>query len=285
MTTITKTKPTYDRIVFWRAKGCFKSAYAILDILEDPNKPLTLKGTNKPLFIRTLEGSKYVPKKSDYLINWGNGGFNTFKELLQPKTEEPKLINNPVFVDIAANKIKTFKALDKAKVESLSWTTNKAQAEKWQKEHNATIVVRKTIDGCCGEGIEIIEPQNKLPDAPLYTVYQKKTDEFRVHVFKNKVIDIVQKKLKKGIKSNGKIRNVDDGWLFSHKVTHIPQDLEQLGINAVKACGLDFGAVDIIWNKHYNKCYVLEVNTAPGLELTPTINAYAKAFLKDINND
>lgn len=46
---------------------------------------------------------------------------------------------------------------------------------------------------------------------------------------------------------------------------------------AVKACGLDFGAVDIIWNNHYQKAYVLEINTAPGLEGS-SVDNYRKAF-------
>jgi hypothetical protein len=271
----------YKRIIFWRAAGCFKSACAILDVLEDPDKPLTLKGTNKPLFIRALENSKYGPNKDDYLINWGNGGYATFPELKDVK--EVAIINNPSRVNIATNKIKTFEALDKSKVRTLKWTTSKSQAEAWSKE-DKTVIARKTIDGCCGEGIIIIEAGQPVPTAPLYTVYKKKTSEFRVHVFKGTVIDVVQKKLKKGKKSDGKIRNVDDGWVFCHENIEEPNDLRQLGIDAIDACGLDFGAVDIIWNKHYNKCYVLEVNTAPGLELTPTIKAYARAFLKDINN-
>lgn len=270
-----------NRIIFWRAKGCFKSACAILDMLEDPDKPLTLKGTDKPLFIRSLEGSKYVPNKDDYIINWGNGGYATFPELKDIKSIS--IINSPSKVNIATNKIKTFEALDKSKVRTLKWTTSKTQAEAWSKE-GKTIVARKTIDGCCGEGIEVIEIGGVIPTAPLYTVYRKKTHEYRVHVFKGTVIDIVQKKLKFGAKPNGIIRNVDDGWIFSHKLVYTPYDLKELGISAVKACGLDFGAVDIIWNKFYDKCYVLEVNTAPGLELTPTIKAYAEAFLKDINN-
>ena len=31
-------------------------------------------------------------------------------------------------------------------------------------------------------------------------------------------------------------------------------------------CGLDFGAVDVLWNERQQKAYVCEVNTAPGLE-------------------
>ena len=47
------------------------------------------------------------------------------------------------------------------------------------------------------------------------------------------------------------------------------------------AVGLKIGAVDIIWNELENKCYVLEINTAPGLEGT-TLVKYTEAILKEI---
>jgi D-alanine-D-alanine ligase-like ATP-grasp enzyme len=47
---------------------------------------------------------------------------------------------------------------------------------------------------------------------------------------------------------------------------------------AVNALGLDFGAVDIIYNGHEDKYYVLEVNTAPGME-GETMFSYVCSFL------
>jgi D-alanine-D-alanine ligase-like ATP-grasp enzyme len=45
--------------------------------------------------------------------------------------------------------------------------------------------------------------------------------------------------------------------------------------------GLDFGAVDVIWNAQKEKPYVLEINTAPGLE-GQTIADYAAFFSGDL---
>ena len=54
-----------------------------------------------------------------------------------------------------------------------------------------------------------------------------------------------------------------------------------MGIDAVSALGLDFGAVDIIEDAD-GKLYVLEVNTAPGLEgQTLTLMAEALKELID----
>jgi D-alanine-D-alanine ligase-like ATP-grasp enzyme len=42
---------------------------------------------------------------------------------------------------------------------------------------------------------------------------------------------------------------------------------------------LDFGAVDVIYNRAQDKAYVLEVNTAPGLEGS-TLDNYVEAIQK-----
>jgi len=267
------------RIIFWRAEGCYKSALAILEAMEH-------KVGQREIFIRKLHNSKVKPHKDDYIINWGNGGYNSWEDLEGTFKQDVHISNNPKSVHIGCNKIKTFKALDDYGVQTLKWTTNKARAQEWSDTEH-TIIVRHTVSGCCGEGIEIIEPSGVVPDAPLYTLYQKKRHEYRVHVFKDQVIDVVQKKKKKGSDSptGGKIRNVDDGWAFCHNNLQINNldALNKIGIDAVKACGLDFGAVDVIWNESQDKYYVVEVNTAPGLE-TSTIQCYADAFLKDIEN-
>ena len=48
---------------------------------------------------------------------------------------------------------------------------------------------------------------------------------------------------------------------------------------AIKVLGLDFGAVDIIYNKQEDKWYVLEVNTAPGIYGT-TLDKYVNAIMR-----
>ena len=46
---------------------------------------------------------------------------------------------------------------------------------------------------------------------------------------------------------------------------------------AMVASGLDFGAVDVIWNSRRLEAYVLEINSAPGLQ-GQTVENYAAAF-------
>lgn len=75
--------------------------------------------------------------------------------------------------------------------------------------------------------------------------------EYRVHIFLGKSIRISEK----DFDDNGKYTTAKP----QHKVKHVRAAAKE----AVKALGLDFGAVDIMANDE--ECWVLEVNTAPGL--------------------
>jgi D-alanine-D-alanine ligase-like ATP-grasp enzyme len=53
--------------------------------------------------------------------------------------------------------------------------------------------------------------------------------------------------------------------------------VEVQALLAIEACGLDFGAVDIIFNERKQTAFVLEVNTAPGLT-GQTVAGYVERF-------
>lgn len=97
--------------------------------------------------------------------------------------------------------------------------------------------------------------------------------EFRVHVVNSKSIK-VSEKIGGGNYSNGaKFQYPHD---FDHKIT-----LRNTAKDAVKALGLDFGAVDIMWSD--DKPYVSEVNSAPCLtdENSDTLQRYVNAFKEE----
>jgi hypothetical protein len=105
--------------------------------------------------------------------------------------------------------------------------------------------------------------------------------EYRVHVFRNKVIQACIKYKEAGNdgagEENDMIRNLEHGWKFS-ELDACNHNLRDLAIASVKALGLDFGAVDIIKGID-GKYYVLEVNTAPGLD-NKRLAAYTECFKK-----
>lgn len=215
---------------------------------------------------RTGKGLKY----NDFFVNWGSS-----KPIMIDK-ECKNLWNYPVQVGIAANKLECFKKLEAADVQTVEWIDDKTTAQQWlDKEY--TVVVRTVLTGHSGNGIIIVEKGEQLPDAPLYTKYIFKDKEYRVHVVGDKVID-TQRKIKdpnQEVKT-WKVRSHANGFIYARNGITPDAARDELAVAAVKAVGLDFGAVDIIQNKK-GTYYVLEINTAPGLE-GQTVELYAQAF-------
>ena len=181
---------------------------------------------------------------------------------------------------IASDKIKTLECFKLNEVSHPEWTLNYDDAINWVTAGHV-VFCRTLTRAHSGRGIVIARSAQELVHAPLYTKYIKKKKEFRVHVFRNQVIDLQEKRHSTNSPdSDFLIRNHANGFVFCRDDIIEPTDLRTTALSAVAALGLDFGAVDIIYNAHYDKCYALEVNTAPGLEGT-TLESYSKAIIKE----
>lgn len=217
---------------------------------------------------RAFPDRRFLSRSNDIIINWGNSrlpnwGFN-------------QMINPPQSVARAANKLVALRTLDSAGVNTPTYTTDREQAAEY-----ARCVVRHKLNGHSGDGIEIIEHGNPIPAAPLYVEFLPKSVEYRVHIFRGKVIDYT-KKVKR---VNGEVKSRVDGdfvrshelgWELIREVTP-RESVIKLANDAVAALGLYFGAVDIIRSNRVN--YVLEVNTACGLSEIG-IEAYKCAIME-----
>ena len=133
-----------------------------------------------------------------------------------------------------------------------------------------------------GRGIVVANNRAELVNAPLYTKYVKKKDEYRIHVLRRPggmpvAISIQRKAKRNGVDADFKIRNLANGFVFVRDGVKAPDDVRIQAAAAIEASGLAFGAVDVIWNEHQGRAYVLEINTAPGLE-GQTVEDYAEAF-------
>lgn len=145
------------------------------------------------------------------------------------------------------------------------------------------IVARSLTNASEGRGITIFNKGDNPPPAPLYTEYIPKKKEFRVHVWDNEVIDVAEKRKRAGYSQerDTQIRNTANGYVFCRTGVVEPGGIRELATSAVSAIGRTYGAVDIIWNEKRDKCYVLEVNSRPGMEGT-TVEKYAEAILKGV---
>lgn len=191
------------------------------------------------------------------------------------------LVLNPIErVRSASCKLATFRAFSDGDtgVPHPDWTVDRAVAEGWIGE-GGSVVCRTILRGHSGAGISVATTPAELVDAPLYVRYLKKKKEFRVHVLKETIIDVQEKRRRRDYpdEPNFLVRNHHTGWVYCRDEIIEPEGLRQAAQAAVQKLGLDFGAVDIIWNEYQNKCYVLEVNTAPGLEGT-TLENYGTCF-------
>lgn len=209
------------------------------------------------------------PRKHDIILVWGSSQVPGF-------ASTGGHINTPDRVAIAGNKLKTFQLLQEAGVSIPRFTSNIEEARVLAAK--GKVLCRRLLSASGGKGITLASSPEELVDAPLYVKYQPKQAEFRVHVFKNQVIDTQEKRKRTdATEFNQYIRNHANGWNFCREGIEPNQDRNNLAIQAVQALQLDFGAVDIIYNRKSNTFYVLEVNTAPGLEGT-TIQKYADAL-------
>lgn len=227
------------------------------------------------------EGSRYRPRAADIIINWGSSADLSH---LQPAS----IINDPISVEVASNKLAFFKQLKAYDICNYP--------EFWENKNDIPedaypVVCRTILNGHSGRGIVIADTPDELVDAPLYTRYVKKKDEYRVHVGRQydeneggniHVISLQRKAIRAGQEPdhiNHRIRNLDNGYVFVRNDINPPQAVINQALGALESSGLDFGAVDVIWNDHHQKAYVLEINTAPGLE-GQTVEDY-KAFFEE----
>lgn len=213
------------------------------------------------------------------------------------------IINHPYAVGRSVDKLQTLLSLFYANVPHIEFTGNQFIAQEWLNA-GSLVTVRHTLTGHSGKGIEIVFPAPaddppQLPHAPLYTKYFYKTHEFRVHVYRGQVIDIVQKKKmgeKKlqqyGITPDGFVCNYHKGWVFAHNdlMCNTPyggrEDIEKISIAATYALGLTWAGVDLLArydaNGRYVDAVVCKLNSAPGIRGAITFQRHIEAFKQTV---
>lgn len=225
------------------------------------------------------ENSRFKGGPRKIVINWGSSQ-------LPEEVLKCKVLNSPQSIAICSNKLEFFRAIGD-RVPVPDWTENHNQAMEWVAEGH-TVCARTVLQGHSAEGLVLMDRNN--PDdfvtARLYTKYIPKTDEYRVHIVKDRVVDVQRKALRNGWAEqhgtvNWKVRNLANGFVYMRNGINPPQSVLDVSVRAVSTIGLDFGAVDVIFNEKRNQPYVLEINTAPGIEGT-TVENYVEAF-KGIN--
>lgn len=223
-------------------------------------------------------------RKNSLIVNWGNSQFDY-------PMGGYTVVNTPGEVHAMSNKIKFFENTEKSK-DVLEWTRNKDTAAAW----NSVVFVRTKIEASGGKGIIVWNPEDRscdLPSAPLYTRYVPKTHEYRLHMARSLrgegfTIMLAQRKVfvktpARPVPTDWKVRSHDNGFIFQSQ-----PDLERLPRAVVTAAGrvmgehfprLHFCALDVMYHDKRDQAWVIEGNTAPGLE-NGTVDVYAKYFFE-----
>ncbi len=231
----------------------YKNGCAGLRLVKEHSQALGINVVEKKVV-----GSKLKFKQGDVCINWGvsTGG-----------------------------KLRQLTALQQAEVPCLEFVDNIEDAKDWIRD-GFKVVCRTILNGHGGAGIVVAETEDQLVLAPLYTKYQKKKREFRVHCFdmgfgKDVMYMVSEKKMmareRRPEQFNALIRNHDNGWVFArNNLDPVPDDIYSVAHRAIISLGIQFGAVDIGWHRDTG-CFVFEVNTAPGAD-NETAEFYANIF-------
>lgn len=164
------------------------------------------------------------------------------------------------------------------------FTESKVLAGDWLKASLVdSVVCRTLLRAKSGNGIVIADTADQLVDAPVYVAYQKKTNEYRVNLFKGEVVCVREKRLKKGYEKpegrDGRVRSHDNGYVFCEPLDALPEEAIDMAKAAAKITGSDIVGVDIAFHKPTNYWFMLEVNSAPGME-GKTITQYADEIVK-----
>lgn len=220
-------------------------------------------------------GSKFAKALQDAVRK------RTNKKILRVRQPRPGR-NNFIVTPNVLDKIRQLEAFARNGVHCPPFATTIEGAKQFTSK---TIFARTLINSTNGRGIlEFGRDDVQYPIAPLYTAYIPKKKEYRLHVFGNEVIDIQEKRKKRGFENDRdtRVRNLHNGYVYCRDGIYDQTGVKELAVSAVRACGYSYGAVDIIYNEKLDKCFVLEVNSRPGLMGT-TLDKYTDALIRMFN--
>jgi glutathione synthase/RimK-type ligase-like ATP-grasp enzyme len=229
-----------------------------------------------PLKIRLV--SNKLGSKSLKLLAEGLStklGYKVFRS----KKPHPKREN--ITYGDCKNKIEQYQFFKAQSISALTFTTNYSEAQAWfSQEPKAVVFARHLTRASEGKGIVVVEEAGALPKAPVYTLYKKKKREFRVHIFKDNVVQVLEKRKRKGFEGtvDTKIRNTANGYVFCSQDVVEPPGIRELALKASKVTNSMFKGVDIGFNEKLNELFVIEVNSAPGIQGS-NVTKYVEAMV------
>lgn len=223
------------------------------------------KGHSSRILAKAL-GVRRNVRSADVAIRYGkvNGEF-------------PKEINSAAAIKLSSNKFRSLQVMKAAEIPVPFF----AQRPEGMIAHRNKIIFGRDFYHSKGTDIVVYQPNDELGVHEYYIQYLKPRAEYRYHVAFGKVILCTKKILTEGEVDDTLIRNHQNGKWKQVVCVETPR-FSKVCVKAVKAHGLDFGAVDFL--NVNREAVVLEVNTAPGLRVENRLEAYVKAIKKRLTS-
>jgi len=231
----------------------------------------------KPSLLTTKSGLKSASLKAIAC------GLSTHFQRKVWRTTKPSLKRKQFKYGQSVDKLTQYQWFQANEIPALEFSTSVAEVTAWVCDGH-TAFGRKYLNASCGKGIVVIEKDEdggyEIPGCPVYTKYKKKKREFRVHVFKDQVVAVTEKKRRKEFNGtrDTKIRNLANGYVFVQQVENEPEGLRELALRAAQVSSSDFRGVDVGYNQLKDELFVIEVNSAPGIQGT-NLTKYMEAII------
>lgn len=158
-----------------------------------------------------------------------------------------KFVNKPSSVAKCIDKLSTFYKLMKMGLPIVPFTEHVVEVPK----HWKTVVCRKVVDGHQSKGLSYVQQGDALPVAQLYTDFYEHKHEFRIIVFKNKVVGRYLK-----------VENKKGEWIFEHLQPTGFKAMDASCELASKMLDIDFVGFDVLANTQTD-FRILEANSGP----------------------
>lgn len=209
-------------------------------------------------YINPYKKDKYDFTEYKSVINYG------FSGLFKAKS----VINHPNSIQRVVDKTFTFKCLD-GLCRIPKWTVDPDVASMWVLDGHI-VVCRAQKSANNSKGIVFATTQEELVPSKFYTLYIDHKAEYRVNVFKGKVISVLEK------------TNNGDGQ-FKFKLIRKPKYTFKNFIQAIESqIRLDLYGMDILLG-YDGKLTLLEVNSGPALFGQTSVQMLS-AIKKEISN-
>lgn len=221
------------------------------------------------------------------VVNWG------LSRVMSYDINISLLVNQREAVRTAANKLHSFDAVEAAITDQgpSGYLRSPAYSQQLSQLHfealallhpTGKVVCRDVLTGHSGNGIRIVDRWEDVGQTRLMVQMIEKSAEYRVHIFHDAHL-VTQKRRRNGARDDPNydedVRSVTSGWVQSvNNVTPLDdQYISQLK-SVVWNLGLDFCAVDLALDQD-GVPYILELNTAPGIEHTTVRDFYVDGVI------